>query len=137
MTVGGGAAQPPGTLTPWDDIAGTKKTLLGPGIAGSPDGVYGADFDPTGTRIVIAAYARIGGIKGSALNLIDLNGGNRTVISGSEGAQQVLWFRAGIVFTRKSASAGTDVLLIQPAGGTPVTLYSAPGEIGKLTFVSP
>ena len=99
--------------------------------------MYGADFDPTGTRIVIAAYARIGGIKGSALNLIDLNGGNRTVISGSEGAQQVLWFRAGIVFTRKSASAGTDVLLIQPAGGTPVTLYSAPGEIGKLTFVSP
>ena len=134
---GGGAGPPPGTLVLWDDVSGTKKTLLGPGIAGSPDGVYGADFDPTGSRIVIAAYARIGAIDGSALNLIDLNGANRTVIAGSEGAQQVLWFRAGIVFTRKSASGGTDVLFIQPAGGTPVTLYSDPGQIGKLTFVSP
>lgn len=137
VTVGGGAGQPPAQLVLWDDISGTKKTLLGPGIAGSPDGVYGADFDPTGTRIVIAAYSRIGGIEGSALNLIDLNGASRTVIAGTEGAQQVLWFRAGIVFTRRTATGGTDILLIQPSGGTPVILYSAPGEIGKLQFVSP
>ena len=137
VSVGGGAGQPPAQLVLWDDINGAKKTLLGPDVAGSPDGVYGADFDPNGTRIVIAAYSRIGGIEGSALNLIDLNGANRTLVAGSEGAQQVLWFRAGIVFTRRTASGGTEVLLIQPSGGTPVTLYSAPGEIGKLTFVSP
>jgi len=137
VAVGGGAAQPPGTLALWDDIAGTKKVLLGPDVAGSPDGVYGADFDPTGTRIVIAAYSRIGAFEGSALNLIDPAGGGRTIIAGSEGAQQVLWFRAGIVFTRRSATGGTDVLIIQPSGGTAVTLYSDPGQIGKLTFVSP
>ena len=137
VTVGGGAGLPPGALVLWDDVSGTKKTLLSRDLAGSPDGVYGADFDPSGTRIVIAAYARIGGIEGSALNTIDLNGGNRTVIAGSEGAEQVLWFRAGIVFTRRAASGGTDVLLIPPSGGRPVTLFSDPGQVGKLAFVSP
>ena len=137
VSVGGGAARPPGTLTLWDDIAGTKKVLLGPDKAGSPDGVGGADFDPTGTRIAVAASSKIGELESSALELIDLNGNGRTVITGTEGAEQVLWFRAGIVFTRKSASGGTDVLLIPPAGGTPVMLYSTPGAIGTLTFVSP
>lgn len=137
VTVGGGAGQPPGALVLWDDVSGTKKTLLLRDLPGSPDGVYGADFDPTGTRIVIAAFSRIGDIEGSALNLTDLNGSTRTVITGSEGAQQVLWFRAGIVFTRRTATGGTDILLVQPTGGTPVLLYAAPGEIGKLAFVSP
>jgi len=45
VTVGEGAAEPPGTLVLWDEVSGTKKTLLG-----------------------------IGAIDGSALNLIDLNG---------------------------------------------------------------
>jgi len=45
------------------------------GFAASLAFVGVADFDPTGTRIVIAAYARIGAIDGSALNLVDLNGG--------------------------------------------------------------
>ena len=49
----------------------------------------------------------------------------------------MLWFRAGIVFTRRTASGGTDVLLIPPSGGTPVTLFSDPGQLGKLAFVSP
>ena len=137
VSVGGGAARPPGTLTLWDDIAGTKKVLLGPDKAGSPDGVGAADFDPTGTRIAVAAYSKIRELESRALDLIDLNGTGRTVITGTEAAEQLLWFRAGIVFTRKSASGGTDVLLIPPTGGTPVTLYSAPGAIGTLTFVSP
>jgi hypothetical protein len=137
ISTGAVGTQPATTLTLWDDISGTKKVLIGPDIAGSPDSVLGADFDPTGTRIAIAAYSKIGEIEGSALNLIDLNGANRTVIVGSEGAQQVLWFRAGIVFTRRTATGGTDVMLIQPSGGTPVTLYSDPGQIGKLQFVSP
>ena len=138
VAVGGGAGQPGArTLVLWDDVTGTKRTLLGPEIANSPDSVLAADFDPTGTRIVIVASSRIGELEGSALNLIDLSGKDRTVLAGSEGAQQVLWFRAGIVFTRRGVSGGTDILLISPSGGTPALLYSAPGEIGKLQFVSP
>jgi hypothetical protein len=124
-------------LTLWDDISGAKRVLLGPDLPGSPTGVYGADFDPTGNRIVVSAYSKIGEIEGSALNLFDLNGASRTVLAGSEGAQQVLWFRAGIVYTRRTSSGGTEIMLIQPTGGTPVILYSDPGQIGKLTFVSP
>jgi WD40 repeat protein len=134
---GASGLQAPTTLTLWDDVSGAKRILLGPDLPGSPTGVYGADFDPTGTRIVVVAYSRIGEIEGSALNLIDLNGLNRTVIAGSEGAQQVLWFRAGIAFARRSATGGTDLMIIQPAGGVPVTLVSAAGSLGRIAFVSP
>jgi len=138
VLVGGGAGQPAPTLVLWDEIAGTKKTLLGATVPGSPTGVYGADFDATGTRVAVAVYNKIdGGEALSAIHTMDANGGGRGPVAGTEGALSVLWFRAGIVYTKRNVAGGTDILLVQPTGGAPVILYSDPGQLGKLTFVSP
>lgn len=138
VSVGGGAGQPSGTVTLWDDIAQTKRALLDRTIAGSPTGVYSADWDPTGTRIAVAAFSRTGTTDTSVLITMDANAAARQTVTGSDGAQGVLWFRAGIAYTRRAATGGTDIMLIQPAGGTPVTLFTDPGQLGgRLAFVSP
>lgn len=138
VTVGGGAGQPPGTLALWDDIAQTKRVLLDRAVAGSPSGVYSADWDPGGTRIAVAAFTRTGAADSSVLLTMDSTAGARQTVAGSDGAQGALWFRAGIVYPRHTASGGTEVMLINPAGGTPVTLFTALGQLGgRITFVSP
>jgi hypothetical protein len=137
VAVGGGAGGPPRQLSLWDDIARTARVLLGPGVAGSPDGIYSADWDPTGARLVVAAFTSGGTAGSSVLITMDANASARQTVTGSDGAQAVMWFRAGIAYTRRTAAGGTDLMLIQPSGGTPVTLFSDAGQLGRPTFVSP
>ncbi len=129
----------PGSATPgtadslmrWDDLGGTTTALVEAPVAG-------ADWEPGGTRIVVATRA---GSDPFALVTMGASGAGRTAIPGSENAMRPLWLRAGIVYVWDiqpgDASVTREVRLIASSGGTPRTLYRADGLIGRLQFVSP
>lgn len=136
VAVGGGAGSAGGALVLWDDLATTRRVLI-PAQAGSPSGVLAADWDPTGTRIASAVTDRSGSSETSSLLTLDATGGARAAIAGTDGANAVLWLRAGIVFSRQSGSGGTDLVLVAPSGAAATVLYSDPGPLARLTFAAP
>jgi len=133
---GGGAGLAGGSLVLWDDLAATSRVLI-PAQAAAPSGVLAADWDPTGTRIVAAVTDRTNGAETSSLLTFDAAGATRAALPGTDGANTVLWLRAGIVYGRATAARGTEILLISPSGSIPVVLYADDGPPGRLTFVAP
>lgn len=112
----------------WDDLAPTPSPapLL-------PDETYGADWDPTATRIVVARSVPNGPVE---LVVLDANGGNLLRLPGTEAAASPYWLRAGIVYLYGTI-APTEVRLAQVGGSEPPkTLYTASGLV-RLIYVSP
>ena len=106
-------------LVEWNDETGGKRQLLSNDVA-----VFGADRDPTGSRVVVARRTSAWG-----LDLIDGTAISR--ISGSANAQWPRWLGAGIAYLWGPNEGGigvsplSELRLIPPAGGTPRTLYRA------------
>ena len=129
VSFGGPAGGP--QLYVWDDAA--PPATLAPIVR---DGtVAGADWDPTGTRIVAALSLAN---SPSQLFLIDVNGQNRTAVTGATGASNPYWLRAGIVYLYATSLARPTEVRLAPATGTtpPKTLYSGTDLI-RLVYVSP
>ena len=123
----GGAAGGP-RIYVWDDQAppASPAPLL-------PDQTYGADWDPTGTRIAVARSVANGPVE---LVIVDANGQNPSPLPGTDAARSPYWLRAGIVYLYGTRMA-TEVRLA-PVGGTetPRTLFSG-AELMRLTYVTP
>ncbi|HKC92041.1 MAG TPA: hypothetical protein VKE23_12030 [Candidatus Limnocylindria bacterium] len=132
-------AGPPGgngTLWLWDDVSGSRQLVLGPGGT-PPVAVDGADWNPSGTRIVASVYDRSKGTRSeSSLVTVDPKGGAPTPIAETANGRVLRWISDGIVFVRMTAQGGTDVLLV-PAAGRPQLVYSDPRVLGRLTLVTP
>ena len=126
-----------GTLWLWDDVAGTTEMLLGP-KSDPPVAAVAASWDPAGTRIVAVTYDRSSGFgTQSSLVTIDATGGDRKPLVGTEGAGRPLWTPGGIVFLRATAQGGTEIMLVSPAGGPPLSLYTDARPLGQIAFISP
>lgn len=100
--------------------------------------VFGADWDPTATRVVTAMSSGIIGSTPPQLVTMDPNGQNKTTLAGTDGASSPYWLRAGIVYLYATSFARpSEVRLAQPTGtAAPKTLYGATDVI-RLTYVSP
>lgn len=112
----------------WDDQAppASPAPLL-------PNETYGADWDPTGARIVVARSVPNGPVE---LVTVDANGQNLTPLPGTDAARSPYWLRAGIVYLYGTRLA-TEVRLVQPSGAlAPKTLFSGT-EIVRLLYVTP
>lgn len=126
-----------GTLTVWDDVAGTARPIFGTDLSAN-DGVRDADWDPAGTRLVAIVHdlavpsSEIAG----ALTLMDEHGRERSSLPGTEGAVAVEWGHSGILYVKASVETMTaDLFLAQPSGGAPVRIFSG-GYIGKWEVVA-
>ena len=131
-------AGPPGgngTLWLWDDVSGSRDVILGP--SGSPRvAVDGADWDPSGTRLVASVYDRSQGTRSeSSLVTVDPKGGAPTPIAETANGHVLRWVSDGIVFVRMTAQGGTEVLLA-PGAGRPQVVYSDTRVLGRLTLVT-
>jgi len=100
--------------------------------------VFGADWDPTATRLVTAMSSGIIGTAPPQLVTMDPNGQNKTTLVGTDGASSPYWLRAGIVYLYATSFARpSEVRLAQPTGtAAPKTLYGAT-DIIRLAYVSP
>jgi hypothetical protein len=136
MSGGCCAGRPGGALVLWDDIAGTKTELIGP--TATPTIAAGsADWDPTGTKIAVAIYERSGRVDApSSIAQMDVSGGHRTAIPGTDGAGRIMWFPEGIVFTKFTSGRGTEIVLASPAGDSSQVLYRSPDPSGLQLIVS-
>lgn len=131
----GGPAVGRTSLELWDDLATTAAT---PAPLVTQSLVFGADWDPTATRVVVALSPGISGNQPPQLVLMDATGQNRTTLAGTDGASSPYWLRAGVVYLYTTSLARpTEVRLAQTTGTTaPKTLYSDTNLI-RLTYVSP
>jgi len=126
-----------GTLWLWDDVTGTTEMLLGP-KSDPPVAAAAASWDPAGTGIVAVIYDRSSGFgTQSSLVTIDAAGGDRKAVAGTEGAGRPLWTPGGIVFIRATSQGGTEIMLVSPAGGAPLTLYTDARPLGQIALISP
>jgi hypothetical protein len=128
----------------WDEVSGEQKQLVDP----SRERGAGADWDPTGTRIVLSTRATT---RDDPFRLVvsDAQGEGRRTVGGSEHARMPLWLRAGIAYVWAMPEPDDPTLpfarlrppyelrVISPDGGTPRTLYRSNDPIVALRFVSP
>jgi hypothetical protein len=133
-----------GRVLLWDEVTGEQKQLVDP----SRERAAGADWDTTGTRIVMSVRATT---RDDPFKLVvsDADGGARRTVSGSEHARNPLWLRAGIAYTWAVPEPDDptlpfarlrpphEVRIIAPDGGTPRTLYRSNDPVVALRFVSP
>ncbi len=122
----------------WNDVTGEKRTIAG----SASELVTAADWNPEGNAIV-AVVSQASGGSPATLVTIDVSGGQRKVISGTEHASRVLWLRAGITYTYAQPDAsgfGTkppyEVRVSPVAGGAQRTLLTSPDPIPWLRFVT-
>ena len=117
------AGRPGGSLALWDDVRGSSSTLMG--VQSTPPlDVTAAAWEPGGLRFAATIVLRTSSSLDGSMFVYDSTGRQLSAVAGAERAQQVLWLLMGIVFTRvTSASGSTEILLVQPAGGLPVSLY--------------
>lgn len=133
---------PAGTLYVWDDRQGVGRAIFGRELA-ADDSVSAAVWDPSGERLVAAVWDfAISGEISQALVLMNEDGQERVRLPETEDAIDLHWARAGIVFMRPGGGRsgghgiGTEVLIVDPAGGTPRQLYR--GEpILRARLISP
>jgi hypothetical protein len=114
-------------LVRWNDETGDKQEVLGPDVQ-----LQGADYAPTGGRIVVARLTT-----GWGLDLID--GASVTRIPGSTNAQWPRWIDDNIAYLWGPADNAigvivTEVRTIAAAGGTPRTLYKSASNEHALFF---
>ena len=125
-------------LIVWNDATGEKRTVAG----SATELITAADWNPDGNAIA-AVTRQASGASASTLVTMDSNGGQRSVIVGTEHASRVLWLRAGITYTFAQPDAsgfGTkppyEVRMSPVAGGAQRTLLTSPDPIPWLRFVS-
>jgi hypothetical protein len=118
------AGRPGGSLVLWDDAAGSSKMLIGV-QSRPPVAVPAAAWDPTGQRFAAVVVERPSDNLFGSIFIYDASGRRLSAVAGTDRAQQVLWLQSGIVFTRASSigAPGAEILLVQAAGGLPVSLY--------------
>jgi len=130
-----GIGGPAGGLTEvtlWDDLAPAAS----PAPVASQTLVFGADWDPTATRVVLAMSANSNARP--QLVTMDPSGQNRTTLSGTDGASSPYWLRAGIVYLYATAFARpTEVRLAQPTGTAAPKTLLGDADIIRLAYVSP
>jgi len=124
-----------GTLVVWDDETGASRAIYGSEL--TPQEAVGmADWDPEAKRIVVIVYdTTISLDRAGPLVTMDEGGGSRATIAGTEGAGDVRWLRAGIVYLKGTDDAGAELWLVPP-GGTPGRIFSG-GYLGAWKVVSP
>jgi hypothetical protein len=128
------AGLPGGALHLWDDVAGTETALLDP-TAAPKLAVSSADWDPSGTRIVAALFDRTAGAPSTAsIVIVDPVTGARRPVPGTDGAIQVRWLRAGIVYNTSAIGGSSELILVSPDGSAKSTLYRGdlPFRIGQV-----
>ena len=115
-------------LVLWNDETGAKQQIL------SPDAqVHGADYAPTGGRIVVAQRTTEWG-----LDVID--GTSVARIAGSANAQWPRWMEAGVAYLWGPTDNGigviaSEVRVVTPGGGgAPRTLYRSSANDYALFF---
>lgn len=131
----GGPAVGRTSLVLWDDLATAPST---PASLATASLVFGADWDPAASRVVVALSSGTSGNQPPQLVVMDANGQNRTTLAGTDGASSPYWLRAGVVYLYATSFARpSEVRLAQPAGtAAPKTLF-ADADIIRLTYVSP
>lgn len=122
----------------WDDLAATPAPSPSASPAPTPSPLVrdvftlGADWDPTGARIVAALSS--GGA--ASLVLMDANGRDRKTLEGTQGASRPFWLRAGIVYLYGTGERASEVRIVAPDGtSAPRALFS--GGVTRLTYVTP
>lgn len=124
-----------GTLYLWDDGAGTRRAIYGTELT-PQEGVGSADWDVEGKRIVMSVYdTTISRDIAGPLVIMDENATGRTAIAGTEGATDVRWTSAGILYIKGTATAGAELWLVAP-GGTPGVVFRG-GYLASWKVVAP
>lgn len=124
-----------GTLFVWDDAAGPRRAIYGTDLT-PQEGVGSADWDPEGKRIVLSVYdTTISRDVSGPLLIMDENASGRTTIAGTEGATDVRWRSAGILYVKGTPTAGAELWLIPP-GGAPGMVFSG-GYLAAWKVVEP
>jgi hypothetical protein len=126
VMVGGCCGGPPGgSLALWDDVLGSSTMLLG--VQSTPPlGVIAASWEPGGQRFAATVIPRTSNRFDTSVFVYDAAGRQLSAVADTERAQQILWLPMGIVFARATTappSGSTEILLVQAAGGLPVSLY--------------
>ena len=122
------AAPGAGYLSLWDGVTGAKTVLLSEPVAG-------ADFDPTGMRIVAAVTD--GADRQIRLAVLDADGSGRRVLAGTDNARLPLWTESGIAYATYVPAGPNEVRIVSPAGGGSRTLYTTMGTIQRMQLVTP
>jgi hypothetical protein len=117
------AGRPGGSLALWDDVLGSTSMLLG--VQSTPPlDVTAASWEPGGQRFAATIVLRTSNSFDTSMFIYDAAGRQLLPVADTERAQQVLWLPMGIVFTRVTSASGSfEILLVQAAGGLPVSLY--------------
>lgn len=124
-----------GTLYLWDDRAGTRRAIYGTELT-PQEGVGSADWDAEGKRIVMSVYdTTISRDIAGPLVVMDENAAGRTAIAGTEGATDVRWTSAGILYIKGTPTAGAELWLVPP-GGRPGMVFRG-GYLAAWKVVAP
>jgi Tol biopolymer transport system component len=122
------AAPGAGSLNLWDGVTGAKTVIL-------PEPVAGADFDPTGTRIVAAITDRAD--QQIRLNIMNADGSGRRVLAGTDNARSPIWTESGIAYDTYVPEGLNEVRIVSPSGGGSRTLYATTGTIQRMQLIAP
>ena len=122
------AAPGSGYLALWDSVTGGKTTILSEPVAG-------ADFDPTGTRIVAAITDPTD--HQVRLSVMNTDGSGRSVLAGTDNARSPLWTESGIAYTTYVPAGPNEVRIVSPGGGASRTLYTTTSTIQRMQLIAP
>jgi hypothetical protein len=100
-----------------------------------PEPVAGADFDPTGTRIVAAITDRAD--QQIRLNIMNADGSGRRVLAGTDNARSPIWTESGIAYDTYVPEGLNEVRIVSPSGGGSRTLYATTGTIQRMQLIAP
>jgi hypothetical protein len=122
------AAPGAGYLALWDDATGQKTVIL-------TEPVAGADFDPTGERVVAAVTDR--GDQQLRLRVMKADGSGATTLAGTENARDPLWTDAGIAYHTYVRAGPNEVRIVLPGGGSSRVLYRTNDTIQRTQLIVP
>lgn len=117
-----------GYLALWDDATGKKTVIL-------TEPVAGADFDPTGRRIVAAVTDRAD--QQLRLRVMNLDGSGATTLAGTENARDPIWTDGGIVYHTYAPAGPNEVTIVPLGGGSPRVLYRTNDTIQRAQLIVP
>ena len=133
------AGRPGGSLVLWDDLDNSRRPLVGIDSA-PPAAIGGADWSPDGRLVVATLYDRStpADSSGRLVYFDPADPGGSTAISGTAGAQAVVWPRSGIVYTRMTADRSTEfVQLARDLGASTVIARVTEPVVARILVVAP
>ncbi len=116
------AGRPGGSLALWDDTTGSSRMLMG-FQSTPPVAVTSAFWEPSGTRFAAAVVDRTSVGYFGSIFIHDADGRQLAAVTGTDGAQQVMWLPTGIVFTRAFGARGSEMMFVAVSGGGAASLY--------------